>query len=242
MEDTEVEAAWTFVSSKRNRQPRKQQSKPVTLTDLNVTQPLKGSTADLSLTEIQSDHKKFRQQWLDSDCCHKLRNLLETKSICVTPAKAICLGLGSFDPEDGSWQIRRRSHIQLAAFRTLVDCLEGPSKQPIRCIFQEPCFTSGDKQFLESLGYEIVDSPKGFEEVSDDCLLFGVHLYRDIYSAAIEKATPAIFVGTGYDVWDRYDDLLLSPLVWTCVLISWLQLCRPKGLYMGKNERSARFV
>lgn len=68
--------------------------------------------------------------------------------------------------------------------------------------FQEPIFTASDRGFIESLGHNVVESPRGFEIISSDTLLFGVHLYRPIYAKALEGDLPAIFVGTDLDVWD----------------------------------------
>lgn len=34
--------------------------------------------------------------------------------------------------------------------------------------------------------------------------MFAIHMYRPIYEATLEKALPAMFVGTGWDVWDGY--------------------------------------
>ncbi|KAK6204053.1 hypothetical protein LQW54_008514 [Pestalotiopsis sp. IQ-011] len=198
------EEAWTFVSSKRNRQS-KRRAPPVAGTISHASAPVR-TTPNLPLEDIRTDYKKFSQQWTDSKCCRKLKEVLQSKSCHPHPQKAICLGLGSFDPEDGSWQTRRRSHIQLAAFATLVESLEKDPKEKMRCIFQEPCFTASDIEFLKSLGYEVLDSPGGFEAVSEDSIVFGIHLYRDIYTAAIEKAIPTMFIGTGYDVWESYAD------------------------------------
>lgn len=195
------EEAWTFVSSKRNRQS-KRRAPPVAGTISHTSAPVR-TTPNLPVEEIRTDYKKFSQQWTNSKCCRKLKEVLQSKSCHPRPQKAICLGLGSFDPEDGSWQTRRRSHIQLAAFVTLVESLEKDPKEKMRCIFQEPCFTTSDIDFLESLGYEVLDSPGGFEAVSEDSIVFGIHLYRDIYTAAIGKAIPTMFIGTGYDVWER---------------------------------------
>ncbi|KAK9772152.1 putative SRR1-like domain-containing protein [Seiridium cardinale] len=196
------EEAWTFVTNKRNRQSGKRA--PTLAPTTAPAAPQTRTTPNLSVEEIRSDHRKFVQQWVDSKCCNKLKDITQAKSCHPSPTKAVCLGLGSFDPEDGSWQIRRRSHVQLAAFMTFVECVEQLCGRKVRRIFQEPCFTVGDKEFLTSLGHEIVDSPKGFEEISEDSIVFGIHLYRNIYSVAIEKALPAIFIGTGYDVWERY--------------------------------------
>lgn len=76
------------------------------------------------------------------------------------------------------------------------------NKDSIECIFQEPIFTDSDKSFLADLGYRVVASPTVYELIDDASLLFAVHLYRPIYAAALKSSLPAIFVGTGWDVWD----------------------------------------
>lgn len=35
--------------------------------------------------------------------------------------KAVCLGIGSFDPENGSWSVKEKAHVQLAAFLLIVE-------------------------------------------------------------------------------------------------------------------------
>ena len=71
------------------------------------------------------------------------------------------------------------------------------------CFFQEPVFTASDAAFITSLGHHVVDSPAGCERVDGSTLLFGVHLYRPIYALALKNSLPAVFVGTGWDVWDQ---------------------------------------
>lgn len=75
--------------------------------------------------------------------------------------------------------------------------------QPIECFYQEPRFAQPDKDFVESLGGKIVDSPGVYDMTDESTLVFGVHLYRDIWAAALKKSLPAIFVGTGWNVWEE---------------------------------------
>ncbi|KAH6973177.1 hypothetical protein BKA56DRAFT_593403 [Ilyonectria sp. MPI-CAGE-AT-0026] len=72
----------------------------------------------------------------------------------------------------------------------------------IECIFQDPVFTQSDKDFLASLGHQVVETPAACGMIDANSLLYGIHLYRPIYAMALEKSLPAIFVGTGWDVWD----------------------------------------
>lgn len=68
-------------------------------------------------------------------------------------------------------------------------------------------FTSSDRAFVESLGFDFVQTPAAFESVDEDSLLFAVHMYRPIYEAALGSRLPAMFVGTGWDTWDDVGNL-----------------------------------
>ena len=70
----------------------------------------------------------------------------------------------------------------------------------IPVIFQEPLFTTTDKTFLAPHG-TVVDVPAANIRIGPNTLLFGIHLYRPIYAAAL-TTLPAIYIGTGWDVWD----------------------------------------
>lgn len=86
----------------------------------------------------------------------------------------------------------------------LIDCsrIEEATGEKVECFYQEPRFAQPDKDFIAALGGTVVESPASYALVDDKTLVFGVHLYRDIWAAALEKSLPAIFVGTGWDVWD----------------------------------------
>lgn len=76
----------------------------------------------LSAADIQAQHGKFADKFRDTSCFDKLTKLIKTNISSHVPIKrAVCLGLGAFDPKDGSWDLKRKSHIQLAAFLTMVD-------------------------------------------------------------------------------------------------------------------------
>ncbi|KAI4866458.1 hypothetical protein F4820DRAFT_416638 [Hypoxylon rubiginosum] len=158
----------------------------------------------LSIFDIQSEHRRITDQWESSTCCLRLREIVTSRSSHSGVSQAICFGLGSFDPENGSWEGRRTAHVQLAAFLCIVEQLQRNSSQAIACLFQEPLFNSVDKAFIQSLGHEIVDSPEGFDRVTPSTLVFGIHLYRDIYNQTVAKHLPAMFVGTSYDVWEEF--------------------------------------
>ncbi|KAK1963128.1 hypothetical protein LY78DRAFT_660597 [Colletotrichum sublineola] len=158
-----------------------------------------------SVADITAEYEAFKTRWRNTTCHAKLRQLVETNAGTHRPVrKAVCLGIGTFDPEDGGWDAKRRSYIQLDGFLTIVEVVSELYKESIPCSFQEPRFTPNDAEFLTSLGHKVVESPAAFEAVDQDTLVFAVHMYRPIYEATLEKASPAMFVGTGWDVWDEF--------------------------------------
>ncbi|KAF4119946.1 SRR1 [Geosmithia morbida] len=163
---------------------------------------LKPQTENIrSLEEIAAEYRHVRSQWEKEAACRELKR--HVTNIDVFPvSRAVCLGIGTFDPPDGGWETKRRTFVQLMAFLTMVECLEKKNGSKIECTFQEPIFTASDKKFIESLGHKVVETPGGFEHINTCTALFGVHLYRPIYAKALEGDLPAIFVGTDLDVWD----------------------------------------
>lgn len=195
----DVEEEWTQVKRKSRRAARpvkKISGQPAPI-------PKPAATASLSVDDIEKEHNRILEQWADSDCLKKLEDIIKNSVEPPRITKAVCFGIGTFDPEDGGWEVKRRTHIQLAAFSSVVKLLADKQDAPIPCSFQEPVFSPGDKEFVQRLGHEVVETPAGFDLVDTETLVFGIHLYRDIYSQAIAKATPAVFIGTGYDVWDK---------------------------------------
>ncbi|KAF6818653.1 hypothetical protein CPLU01_13274 [Colletotrichum plurivorum] len=198
--DAPKQEEWTFVKSKsrfRRRPPRV--PTPATTTASKTDEPRTyKSTAD-----ITAEYETFKTRWRETPCHAKIRELVrQNAGTHRRVRRAVCLGVGTFDPEDGGWDAKRRSHIQLDGFLTVVEVLSEIYSDSIPCSFQEPRFTPNDAEFLTNLGHEVVESPRAFEAVDEDTLVFAIHMYRPIYEAALEKALPAMFVGTGWDVWD----------------------------------------
>ncbi|KAJ0295527.1 uncharacterized protein N0V96_005493 [Colletotrichum fioriniae] len=163
-----------------------------------------------SVIDITAEYHSFKSKWRETICCLSLKKLVRDNFEGHRRVrKAVCLGVGTFDPEDGGWDAKRRSYIQLDAFLTVVEVLSELYKESIPCLFQEPRFTLNDEAFLTSLGHEVVESPAAFEAVDEETIVFAVHMYRPIYEATLGKAVPAMFVGTGWDVWDECVKVLL---------------------------------
>lgn len=223
---------WTFVKP-RSRKTKGRgkgsvpQLPPGAQTSASTPASIKPRTSNLrSVDEIDKEYHTVREQWLDSECSTKLRELVRNQSIKQgSISKAICLGVGTFDPEDGAWAQKRISFHQLIAFTVLVEELgkfpctnvvqlmataanssdaEKLNGSEIKCIHQDPIFTESDKGFLIKLGHSVVEDPGAYTEVDEATFLYGVHLYRPVYAASLETKLPCIFVGTGYDEWEGY--------------------------------------
>jgi hypothetical protein len=245
---------WTRVTGKRRQRPRKPSKQPPQHRGLVPPAAVSdggggGSTA--TVDDVRTEHARYRNEWLGSRAEAQLKAIVGARvKDGPSISKAVCFGIGSFDPPDGSWQVKRRAHVQLLAFLTMVEALEDaledteahppesesasstsasevnpPSpirrrRRRIQRIFQEPLFAPCDVQFLEeqeeaeeeqdasgqkvtAVGGKVVSSPAGFEAVDAHTLVFGVHLYRDIYAQTLAQGCPAAFVGTGYDVWEE---------------------------------------
>ncbi|KAI5860957.1 hypothetical protein GGS23DRAFT_202801 [Durotheca rogersii] len=189
---------WTTVHH-RGRRTKTHRPIPLRSREAALTsQPLPSS---LSVADIEREHRRIADQWKTSACRRQLEEIILSRICNSEISEAICLGLGSFDPDNGSWEAKRTAHVQLAAFLYIADMLRPPGSSAIPCIFQEPFFNSADKAFIRSLGHEVVDSPEGFERVGASTFVFGVHLYRDIYLQAIASHIPRIFVGTPFHIW-----------------------------------------
>ncbi|KAL6835883.1 hypothetical protein J3E69DRAFT_319746 [Trichoderma sp. SZMC 28015] len=198
---------WTVVRSKTRRSRRGQGS---TSTSNPFSQPSR-SVPNLTKEEIQKDFDNFNAQFHTSPGAASLRDTItEFVSDALADGndkpviQAISLGIGSFDPTDGSWQLKRRAHTQLAAMLFMVRLLEEKTNSgPIKCIFQEPIFTPGDIAFLTAMGHEVVDSPVASNSVNAGTLFYGPHLYKEIYGKALKGELPSVWVGTDWVVWSK---------------------------------------
>ncbi|KAL7948090.1 hypothetical protein V8C42DRAFT_274537 [Trichoderma barbatum] len=163
----------------------------------------------LTSEEIMKDWKLFSGSFLASRCATALKKIVmdyveaSYNHDDPTPVtSAVCLGIGSFDPPDGNWLLKRRAHVQLIALHLMVELLRaGTYGADIKCFFQEPAFTEGDKKFLTGFGHTICESPIASNMVDHKTLFFGPHLYKDVYASALAGPLPAIWVGTGWDIW-----------------------------------------
>ena len=219
-QDQDEASSWTHVQP-RSRRRKPHQPEPLGQPE-NPPKPREDGLR--SVDEISAEYRRTRQQFEESKSCSSLRELVRLNCSAVgAVSRAVCLGIGTFDPADGGWTAKRKAFVQLIAFLIMVEeigmapdaaaslsiatLLTAPAEKrwniQISCIFQEPILTTSDTGFIASLGHTVVETPRGCELVDEHTLLFGVHLYHPIYALALKNGLPGIFVGTGWDMWDQ---------------------------------------
>lgn len=110
--DGQTEEEWTRVKTKsRHRQgPRKAPSKAASQTQTQT--PSTHTVAD-----IAAEYETFRHRWQDGEASRRLKETIEANAAFgQVVRKAVCLGIGTFDPDHGGWDAKRRTYIQLVAF------------------------------------------------------------------------------------------------------------------------------
>lgn len=115
--DGEPQEEWTRVKSKSRYRKAPRADRPA---------PASASPAETQSTkpaaEIAAEYHTFRDRWQSSDACARLRALVAENAAQGQPIrKAVCLGIGTFDPEHGGWDAKRRTYVQLLGFLTMVE-------------------------------------------------------------------------------------------------------------------------
>ncbi|KAF5027356.1 hypothetical protein F66182_557, partial [Fusarium sp. NRRL 66182] len=197
---------WTHVTRKsKSRSKSKPKSKSTPSTSHINALPITPNTDTASLrspSDLQADYLRIRSRWEAETPCARLREIISTKTSHLTTInRAVNFGVGTFDPTDGAWDAKRSTFVQLAAFEIIIEELEKRTGSKIDTFFQDPVFSASDKTFLSNLGHTVVEDPAGCDLISADTFFFGVHLYKPLYADVLEKGTPAIFVGTGWNAW-----------------------------------------
>ncbi|KAG5918113.1 hypothetical protein E4U42_006997 [Claviceps africana] len=194
----EQQQEWHVVQPKNNRRPRK--PRPVVLS----SSATRTTGAPRSLQDITSEYHRLRQDPPTQQCCTTIRHLIRAHAgACSRVDKAICLGMGTFDPPDGAWEAKRRAYIQFLVFEAMVQEMETLFQTTIQCTFQEPLLTDADTAFLTARGHTVVPAPLASTAVTQHTLLYGIHLYRPLYEEALRDHLPSVFVGTGWETWDQ---------------------------------------
>ncbi|KAG6273142.1 hypothetical protein E4U48_002937, partial [Claviceps purpurea] len=170
---------WQVVQPKKNRRSRK------TPTAIISPRAIRNTEASRSLEDITSEYHRMRQDLSTQQCCHSIRLLIRANAgTCSRVDKAVCLGMGSFDPPDGAWEAKRRAYIQYLVFEAMVQELDA------------------DTAFLTARGHAVVPAPLASTAVTPHTLLYGIHLYRPLYEEALQDHLPSAYVGTDWETWE----------------------------------------
>jgi len=128
-EASDGDGPWTFVKSKSGRRGGKNRQPTTTTMTTAVpptSRPEPPTAASLGLTrhQIEAHHRQMQSQWRSQPSFDRLVAVLRSNAATHTPVtRAICLGNGSFDPDDGVYDKIRRAHLQTDAFLAMVDTL-----------------------------------------------------------------------------------------------------------------------
>ena len=72
-------------------------------------------------------------------------------------------------------------------------------------IFQDPQFTDLDTQFLNSLGYAVVEDPEAISKINIDSLVYAIHCYADVYQAVSGGPRPSVMIITDVANFGRFN-------------------------------------
>lgn len=113
---------WTRVLAKSRRRGGKPHPVPVDRHHGAEQSPQPRTENLRSADDIASEYRRIRSQWETEDAAQALRRLV-TDHGPRGVSRAVCLGIGTFDPPDGGWDTKRRTYVQLIAFLLLVEAL-----------------------------------------------------------------------------------------------------------------------
>lgn len=114
---SETPEQWTYVRRKRAKGTRRN-------LDNRGAVPPAPRPSLRSPSAIAAEYHRIRSAWAapPSPCCLALAALAAKSAQCCGPvSRAVCLGIGTFDPPDGGWEAKRRTYLQLIAFLVMVD-------------------------------------------------------------------------------------------------------------------------
>jgi hypothetical protein len=155
------------------------------------------SYIERTLEEMKGDCEHWKKAWEDSEACTDLKEKLEGVEKIEN---AVVLGLGSL--QSSRREGRRASATQLAALQTIIENLRDGD---VSVVLQDPQYTNLDKEFLTSLGYQVVDDPGAFAAIGTNSLVYAIHCYGPVYKSISEEPRPAVLIGTDVENFGRFD-------------------------------------
>ena len=117
-----VDGGWTQVKRKARRNASAPSHTPAA-TQLPDTFAPRTTGVLRSPKALRADHDRIHAQWLESPSHEALVNLVDDHAKRLRISKVVCLGIGTFDPDDGAWEAMRAAYVQLCALSTLTSQL-----------------------------------------------------------------------------------------------------------------------
>ncbi|KFY23277.1 hypothetical protein V493_05964 [Pseudogymnoascus sp. VKM F-4281 (FW-2241)] len=166
-----------------------------------------------TLEEITTKYESLKEKWEESDACKELIKLVQPYEGKSQIKNVVVMGLGSFQTQFGDFS--RNTLMQLAALDTIRKTL---AIWDMPVIAQDPAFSPLDKEFLQSLGCEVLESPEGFDLINGDSLVYAIHCYPIVYDEVGKKGPPAVLIGNDLErlIHGQIDYLKLYPDILTC--------------------------
>jgi hypothetical protein len=129
---------------------------------------LKRNKYERNETEANALYQSCREVWLDSQVFLSLKAQLD--ALTVPMNKIVCFGLRTMAYPDEC-----NSVTQQAAVKSLIDYLKERTGGHIYFYAQDPAYLDSDKEFLQTLGIDTIENPKGFFEVDERTLVISLH-------------------------------------------------------------------
>ena len=152
--------------------------------------------SDATLSSLQHRFTRLQSQWRASPSYAALATALkrqETSSITTH----LLLGSGTFCGYRSGWIGRHDvALLQVAVFVSILDLSTGKEgKGGPKAYAQEPLYNELDKEFLGTLGVEVLVDPKGFEVVEERTFVYAPGAEREIVRRVL-KGKPECVLGS----------------------------------------------
>ncbi|RKF63941.1 hypothetical protein OnM2_022101 [Erysiphe neolycopersici] len=196
------EEGWTHVIDRVQRAPEIKNKTPVSSSPSHTGDFEVNSIPYINrnLEEVKRDFFHWQKQWDESLACVELRKKIGARKEICNIKNIVVLGIGSL--LSARREARRCSATQLAAVKTILQVLDDNS---VPVVVQDPQYVKMDEEFLTYLGWTVVESPRAFEMISFNSLVFAVHCYRSLYCTIANGCRPAFLIGTKLENFDKLE-------------------------------------
>ncbi|KFY38132.1 hypothetical protein V494_04494 [Pseudogymnoascus sp. VKM F-4513 (FW-928)] len=167
-----------------------------------------------TLEEITKKYESVVEKWEESDACKELVKLALTYEGKSQVKNVVIMGLGSFQMQMGDFS--RTTMTQLAALDTIRKTL---AIWDLPVVAQDPAFSPLDKEFLQSLGFQVLETPEGYDLINTNSLVYAIHCYPFVYDEVGKKGPPAVLIGNDLTRFtgSTMDFVRVCPDILTCL-------------------------